>query len=103
MSTERIRKFHRHVAKSTETDNTNFLPFPDLPVSQRRIRRYAGTHERRDCRRVQVLGDTKHEGFIHDDRFGIPSVCDASQMCVWTIVGEYWPVFAILLEAFKAT
>src|SRR5260370_15756372 len=103
MSTERARKFHRHVTESTETDNTDFLTFADLPVSERRIGCYAGTQERRDCRRVQIGGYPKHERLINDDCFRIPTVCNPSQMSVPTVISEHWTIFAILFVTRTAT
>ncbi len=59
--------------------------------------------QRRYRRQIQLLGNMKHECFFHDDRLGIPAVGHPSKMCVLTVVGEYWTVFAILLESCMAT
>src|SRR5271170_3712587 len=103
MGTERAGKFDRHVAKTPETNDADFLPFAYIPAAQRRIGRYAGTQQRRNRRKVKLVGNMKHEGIVHDDRLGIPAVGDPSKMCVLAVIGEHWTIFAILLESGMAT
>jgi len=64
-----MSKFYRHVAKPAETDHANFLALGDAPVMHGRVRRDAGTEQRRGCGEIEVGGDAQNEMFIDDDAF----------------------------------
>src|SRR6266481_6792703 len=85
---ERVSKFYRHVAKSTETDHANFLALGDAPMMHRRIGGDPGAEQRRGCGKIKVGWEAQNEVFIDDDAFGVTAVGHASEVLVRRIEGE---------------
>src|SRR6266403_4117913 len=85
---ERVSKFYRHVAKSTETDHTNFLALGDAPMMHRRVGRDPGAEQRRCRGKIEVGWKTQNEMFIDNDAFGVAAVGHASEVLVRRIEGK---------------
>jgi hypothetical protein len=68
---ERVRKFQAHVSESAQTHDADLLPFPDLPVAQRRVRRDARAQKRRHARGIERPRHAQHEALVDDDAVGV--------------------------------
>src|SRR6266446_2582067 len=95
---ERVSKFYRHVAKSTETDHANFLALGDAPVMHRRVSRDPGAKQRRGCGKIKIGWEAQNEVFIDDDAFRVAAVGHASEVLIRRVESEDH-VRAELLEA----
>src|SRR5438034_9126113 len=99
MRSERVSKFHRHVAQSAETNYANFLALGDAPMMHRRVSRDPGTEQRRGGGEFQVGGDAQNETFVDDDAFGVAAVGDPSEVLIRRVEGKDH----VRTELFKAS
>src|SRR4051812_43284672 len=91
------------MTQPSESDDTDFLPFPHFPPLKRRVSSDAGTEQWRSRGQVQVLRHAEHECFVHDNCFGISTVGNAAGDFVLAIISERHPVLAKLFIAITAT
>ena len=54
VGSERMGKFHAHVAQSAETDHANFLAFADAPAAHGRVGGDSGAEQRRGSGEVEI-------------------------------------------------
>src|SRR5439155_12895246 len=85
---ERVSKFYRHVAQSTETDHANFLALCDAPVMHRGVRRDPGAEQRRSSGEVEVGWNAQDEVFIDNNAVRVATVGHASEVLVRGVEGE---------------
>src|SRR5439155_26561469 len=85
---ERVSKFYRHVAQSTETDHANFLALCDAPVMHRGVRGVPGAGQRCSSGEVEVGWDAQDEVFIDNNTFGVAAIGHASEVLVRRVEGE---------------
>src|SRR4029077_11138803 len=86
---ERMSKFYRHMAETSQTDHSYFLAVRDIPMAHGRVSGYACAQERRRCREFELRRNSQYELFIDDDAIGVATVSDSSQIFVRAVVGEY--------------
>ena len=58
---ERMSKFYRHMAETTQTDHSYFLTFRDIPMAHGRVSGYACAQERRRCREFEVGRNSEYK------------------------------------------
>src|SRR5437016_5198034 len=88
MGSEGVSKFYRHVTKPAQTNHADFLALADAPVAHRRVRRDAGTKERRSSGEFEIGCNAQNEMFIDYDAFRVTTIGHVSKMLVWRVKGE---------------
>src|SRR5690349_13928127 len=83
-----MSQLHRQMAEPSETDHANLLTFGDAPMTHGRVRRNAGTEERRGPGEIELGRNTQDKPLIHHDAFRVAAVGDAAKMLVGRVVGE---------------
>src|SRR5947207_2891628 len=81
-------KLRRHVAEAAQTNHADFLALADAPGAHRRVRRDAGTKERRSSGEFEIGWNAQNEMFIDHDAFRVTTIGHASKMLVWRVKGE---------------
>jgi hypothetical protein len=84
-----MRKFHAHVAQSTETDHASFHALADTPAAHGRVSCDSGAEQRRGSGELEVRGDAQNETLVDDDALGVAAIGDVSEVLVRRIKGQY--------------
>ena len=95
---ERVCELERHVSKSAESHDADFLTAADLPFSQRRIGRDPRAQKRRRSREIKFIRKSKHEILIDHDVFRISAVSHAAGVRIFAVVGEGRAAIAELFQ-----
>ena len=88
VGSERVAELHRHVAKPTETNHTDFLALAHTPVAHRRVCRDSSAKQRRGAGGIQIRRDAQNEVFVDDDAFRIATIGKAAEVFVRRIESE---------------
>src|SRR5947209_17681383 len=102
MRAECIAEFQSHMSQAPEPYYTQLLPFPHVPMAQRRVGGDTRAEQRSSSGRIKRIRHSQRERFIHHYALRVAAIGYASENFVFAVVREHREFFAVLLESFAA-